>query len=710
MKTDVYTPMTVFHLPQRLVVPFFQRPYVWTEDDQWAPLWQDIRRTAELRLSSPGSIASHFLGAVVLQAGEQQHGHLQTSNIIDGQQRVTTLQLLMDAVALVLESAGQDNLAAQLDMLTHNQSTFVAEGKSRLKLRHTNRDRAAFDEVMEADPPVEYTTLNHANSLVTKAHEYFANAAQAWLGDEADAHFSVRTDALVSALTQGIQLVVINLGSEENSQEIFETLNARGTPLTAADLIKNFVFQRLALEGVDTKRAYGNDWIFDTKFWETGVSVGRFIVSRSSLFLNQWLISRTGEEISPNSTFSRFKAYVEHEAGEQMVTLLRSIKKQAQRYEHWTAAANDPDRHLTPVDMAVYRMQANGIELLKPLLIWLHSPEKNVPEHIVNEVVAMAESWVIRRQLLRLPNGDLGRVVAEVIRIHREAVPNELPALVMAYLSRLNVLSTYWPGDAEVRDALATDPVYRRFTRARLRMILEAIENNYRAQTNQPQVPRRSFPVEHVLPQKWETNWPVQGLEAEQSRTAHIHRLGNLTLLTNPLNSKVSNGPWEAKVAAFDHHNTLLITSRLLQKSKNDSWDERFIDQRSRELAEDVLRIWPAPLGHTGQVIDPQVKEPDWLEVKDLVGAGVLQPGTVLSARPGKWTDAKAVIRGDGLIELDGKTFDTPSGAGKYLRGGSTNGWYFWRLSDGRTLKDVRAAYRAAEARATAASTIGGAE
>ena len=142
---------------------------------------------------------------------------------------------------------------------------------------------------------------------------------------------------------------MISLSANENSQEIFETLNARGTPLTAADLIKNFVFQRLTSEGVDTKRAYADDWPFDTKFWEAEVSVGRHLVSRSSLFLNQWLVSRTGDEIGPQSTFTRFKAFIEHESGRSMKELLPEIKAQARQYQDWTEAAEDSSRQLTPV-------------------------------------------------------------------------------------------------------------------------------------------------------------------------------------------------------------------------------------------------------------------------------------------------------------------------------------------------------------------------
>src|SRR3954469_23200415 len=97
METYVRTPMDVFNLPQLLLVPLFQRPYVWDETEQWLPLWEDVRRMAELRLVDPYSKATHFLGAVVLQAQDNPTGNLPARHVIDGQQRLTTLQLLMDA-------------------------------------------------------------------------------------------------------------------------------------------------------------------------------------------------------------------------------------------------------------------------------------------------------------------------------------------------------------------------------------------------------------------------------------------------------------------------------------------------------------------------------------------------------------------------------------------------------------------------------------
>lgn len=357
-------------------------------------------------------------------------------------------------------------------------------------------------------------------------------------------------------------------------------------------------------------------------------------------------------------------------------------------------AADDKDRQLTSVEMSIYRMKASELELLKPLLIWLHEPERSLPDEVIEGVVAVAESWIIRRMFLRLTTSDLGRVVAEIVRIHGDAPADELVDRVRGHLARLNVSSTYWPGDDEIRAALTEEAAYRRFKVARLRLFLEAVENEFRRGTNQPQVPRRGYPIEHVLPQKWQDNWPVDGLEAEIERGAHVHRLGNLTLLTSSLNSKVSNSAWSRKRDALRDHDTLLLNSRLLSQSGDADWTEDTIDTRSSQLIDVLLQVWPVPEGHTGQVVDPRDKSQDWVEVKDLVASGLLEPGTRLTPRQGSWTSLEALVRDDGMLEVDGQLFGSPSGAGRRVKGSVTNGWTFWSLPDGRRLIDVRAAFR----------------
>ena len=700
MDTHVRTPLAIFSLPQQLMVPLFQRPYVWDEENQWAPLWADIRRLAEHQLAHPGAPATHFLGAVVIQAAESNFGAMQAWSIIDGQQRLTTLQVVFDAAASALDVLGFDQLHGQLEALTHNPGVFVGDGDVALKLRHSNRDRVAYDEVMLADPPVSYDELQHHSSLLARAHRFFAGQVEDWLSSEPSGPEAseMRARALTNVLTQSLQLVVIDLRADENSQEIFETLNARGTPLTAADLIKNFVFQRLAAEKVDTQHAYRELWPFETKFWEKELSVGRTLVSRSSLFLNQWLISRVGEEIGPKSTFSRFKHYVEHEAGQSMQELLAVIKQQADGYQLWTEHAAEPHRDLDVIELNVYRTNAADTEALKPVLLWLTEPGSPYSASTVDQVVRSMESWLVRRLMLRLPSADHSRVIADVISSHRGVVDADLPDRVETFLTRLQAESTYWPGDAEIRERLRSENAYRRFKRGRLRMLLEAVEDALRGYADDRnsrtgmRVPRIGFPIEHLLPQKWGTHWPVADLAAEVERDAHVHRLGNLTLVTGALNSAVSNGPWggdDGKWAKLDEHDVLLMNRRVRDMSR-EGWDETRIDQRTEQMLDALLATWRVPDGHVGTVSSRSSGHSSEATLKDLVVAGLLAPGMKLHARPGPWGPAECTILPNGDLELDGKTYSSPSGAGRQVRKGSTNGWVFWELPDGRRLRDLR--------------------
>ena len=124
MDTQVRTPQAIFMQPQRLLVPLFQRPYVWNEELQWEPLWKDLERVATRLLHAPGTPqAPHFLGAVVLQQLLTQTSDLQQRTLIDGQQRLTTLQLLLDALHSEIAMVGATMPAARLEPLTERTVT-----------------------------------------------------------------------------------------------------------------------------------------------------------------------------------------------------------------------------------------------------------------------------------------------------------------------------------------------------------------------------------------------------------------------------------------------------------------------------------------------------------------------------------------------------------------------------------------------------------
>lgn len=698
MKTDLTTPQGIFGMPQHLTVPIYQRPYVWTQEEQWAPLWSDIRRLTEYRMDNPGAQATHFLGAVVTQDAPTGPVGVQEFQIVDGQQRLTTLQLTLDATAAAFAARGLHALAARLNFLTHNDSNFVGDGETALKLRHTNRDQAAFDEVMTAEPPVDHAALDHRTSLLTQAHDYFASHVGAWLDEEPDVLES-RADALAIALQTALQLVVIRLTAEEDSQEIFETLNARGTPLTAADLIKNFVFQRLKAEGKDTTEAYRR-WPFETKFWEAEVSVGRFPTTRSALFLGQWLVSRVGKEVSPRSTFARFKFFAEHEAGRSMSELLELITTQADTYRQLTERAADTHADLTRLELHVYRMSVAQAELTKPVVLWLTEPGHGYRPETVAAVIDAVESWIVRRRLLRLQSGDLGRVAAELISVSRGAADDEVVARVQQHLTRQQFTSTYWPGDEELAETLRHVPFYRRFTQPMQRMLLQAIEDWYRGYTQSlpsktgVRVQRDRNQVEHLLPRAWRSHWPVADAAAEADRDDHVHRLGNLTLITGSLNASISNGAWlgeTGKRAALHRHDVFLMNRRIVDESSG-GWDERRIDERTEEMITAVLATWPAPDGHQGKTIDRSTRlSKATASYADVIAAGLIEIGTTLRCTDSRWPDAHGTLLAGGRMLYEGKTYETPAAAARDVRGGkSGNAWYFWRIEGGPVINDLR--------------------
>jgi len=182
LETQVRTPQLVFMHPQRLVVPLFQRPYVWNEENQWEPLWLDIVRMAGRVLEAPAAKHyPHFLGAVVLQQVPNSTGTMQERTIIDGQQRLTTLQLMFDALHAELVVAGATAPAMRLETLITNAEAFRTKPEDQFKVWPTNRDRPAFNAVMSAPLPVDYDAVKFNDQRMVLAHRYFAASAATWL-------------------------------------------------------------------------------------------------------------------------------------------------------------------------------------------------------------------------------------------------------------------------------------------------------------------------------------------------------------------------------------------------------------------------------------------------------------------------------------------------------------------------------------------------
>ena len=268
------------------------------------------------------------------------------------------------------------------------------------------------------------------------------------------------------------------------------------------------------------------------------------------------------------------------------------------------------------------------------------------------------------------------------------------------YFSEQRSVSSYWPDDDEFSSYVSQMEIYRILYRARIRMILEALEDYARgwigSETSKSglRMKRGTFAIEHIMPQRWQANWPL-GSYSEVDREALLQSIGNLTLLTTKLNSSVSNSPWTSKSDELTKHDVLLINKQV-QELGTEGWSEDVIKSRTTSIIKTMINIWPVPAGHKSRIIIDKPETQVKVAVIDLISAGLVSAGQSLFPKQYKHAGKVAQILDDGRIQCEDIIFDSLSLAGIQLRKRSTNGWRFW-LVDEKTRKsmaDLREEYR----------------
>lgn len=608
MQARTLSPAAIFGYDIRYVIPLFQRPYVWTKDEQWAPLWDDVRTVAENMLTAPTGylgpqVSPHFLGAIVIDQPLTPAGYIAVRNVVDGQQRLTTLQLLLDAAQWVAQRCGSPMDAQALRVLVENKPEIAQQPWEIFKVWPTDRDQPAFEAAMDDAAEV---TAELAASRIAQAHAFFVREIEAWAtAPDGPADEMTRIKVLAQTLRDHLKIVVIDLEPGDNAQVIFETLNHRGAPLLAADLIKNFVFQLAGAHGVDVVALYRTYWQdLDSDYWRARVARGRQYVPRVDIFVNHWMVARFRKEVPADRIFTAFRDEVITEKLE-IEPLLADLAAGATTFatlESWPAES--------AVGRFRYRvLQAMDSAVVTPLLLWLlRWPDQDLPAQQRDKALQCLESWLVRRMLCRLTTKDINRLVLDLLRELNAAGPARAGDAVEEYLAAQTADSRVWPSDEVVRATLETEPVYKALLRARLRMVLEAIEDRRRtAKSEEPRCPR-GLTVEHILPQAWREHWTADiTTDADAAeRDSLLHTLGNLTLVNNRLNPALSNRPWTDALAVerglgstgkrteLTKHSTLKLNADLVHTAVK-GWDHDLVRARTAELTQTVLDIWPSP-------------------------------------------------------------------------------------------------------------------
>lgn len=509
---------------------------------------------------------------------------LESRYIIDGQQRLTTLQLFIAAARSVAIEHEQLAPAQMLEKLLFNDEFLVKSPDDRFKVLPATFDRVGFREAIDRGGAAGSADGHR----LVEAYEYFRSAVAEWVVAAEPSDIEPRLTVLSAVLWKLLVVVAIDLDQRDNAQIIFETLNARGTPLLAADLIKNHIFQAVVADKADVDALYERYWQpLDTDWWRKEIQQGRLKRPRLDIFLNHWLAMRLQREVVSHLLFADFKRYL---AGreESIEVLLAGIANYARVYESFESSPES-----TPTGLFFYRLNVMEVTTAYPALLWMFGPAGITDDTDRVRAIRAIESWLVRRMLVRATTKNYNTIFLSLLgRLEKSEVASS--EVVREFLHGLTGDSQYWPSDQQVVDSLRVLPIYTSLTRGRLRMILEALEDQRRTRFTEPAQLGHDLTIEHILPQDWRLYWPLAAdsdpVQAAIDRDAVKQTIGNLTLVTDRLNPSMSNGPWAEKRDALRTHSVLRLTADVRDTP---SWDEDAIAARTGALCEAVLEVWP---------------------------------------------------------------------------------------------------------------------
>lgn len=571
-------------------VPIYQRPYVWGREEQWMPLWEDLRDTAKGYME--GKVAPHFLGAIVIELVSAQPGHVKEYLVIDGQQRLTTLQLLLAALGAVAGESKPEQLEEVRKLLLNEGKH--ATGDLRFKILPGEHDRPTFKQVLAEDGTVDGT------EGIPGAYDYFMGEIRRWVQAEGSAEQrALMLDALQEACEGLLQVVSIQLDGSSDAQVIFETLNSRGADLTSLDLAKNAIFrlaEREAKEEGEVSELHATNWqpsLGDADYWLETVRQGRYTNERADLFLMHWLTMKVGKTARVQHLFADFrKEILQQEPAPTARELIVELSEDAKTFRSFDEFEEGSDE-----GRFFRRLRMMDTTTLLPVVLLLFRSNELETDRLRRALRAL-ESWLVRRMLLGATSAHYNRLLASLLEtLNAQPTLKAADTLVIESLRGFSNPTDIWPTDEQVLNQLRTRALYGWISHKRIRLLLEACELQLAASSKSEQLPfPEKLSIEHAMPQNWSKNWPFPAETKDEAaiaeRNERINRLGNLTLVTSGLNSSLSDSAWPVKRGALAKHSQLLVNQQLCA---NETWDDASIDARSGQLAGMVVRTWPGP-------------------------------------------------------------------------------------------------------------------
>lgn len=536
---------------------------------------------------------SHFFGSIV--SVQSESGTMEEFLIIDGQQRLTTISLLLLAIYHLLSSGkmvSRDHQLTDKILKKYLIDEYEPEEK-RIKLKPIKNDQKAFGILFDQDE--EYIP----DSNLTINYRYFYDRIQ---------HGELDIDELFDAICK-LEIINISLNHEDNPQLIFESLNSTGLNLSEGDKIRNYILMGLPNDQ-QTK--------FYEKYWNRIESYTDYDVSS---FVRDYLSIKQQSTPNMNSVYPTFKKYVEDAEVADIEPLLKDLLEYAKRYAFLIKGGHSDER----LNSCIYRLNRLSTSVTRPFLlevIRLSESGALTADELI-EVFHFTESYLFRRAICDLPTNALNKIF---LLLHREIIrfdgdeSHYVEKFKYALLSKRE--RTRFPSDEEFAECMSTRNIYGMNPKNKL-YLFERLENSETSETKDVwgHLDRGEYSIEHIMPQHLTAAWIVSlGDNYEAIHTNWLHRLANLTLTA--YNSRYSNSPFaEKRDMPHGFKDSGLRINQWV--GRKEQWGLPELEERDQLLKNTVIGIWPYPTSN----YHPQKKQMDAIALDE----DVILTGRVLS-------------------------------------------------------------------------------
>lgn len=556
----------VFNGSRLLEIPFYQRAYVWGEE-QWERFLGDMEFVT-------ASKRPYFLGSIILKQASSGNTWSEVSEVrtvIDGQQRLTTMVIFFKALCA---KNGTNNLF---------ERDFVLE-TGEVALRHGKYDRQDFEKVVNATDcePLE------GSSAITLAYNYFLKNIDPEKIDR-------------NTIKSNVQFVCIDLTEGEDEQQIFDTINSLGVRLTTAELLKNYFFNR------ENEQAFKECWedVFEPtaekrEYWEQEIVTGRIKRTLVDLFFDAFLQilvqdKKRGVTTEDKLFYSRtsnlfqsYKDFISRYCNGDKDEILNSMKAYATVFEStFDPSCCDADIPSAPgverLNVLIFGLKNST---LIPYVLYVRKNAESSGEE--SEVYALLESYIVRRMLVQATTKNYNRLFTSLIL-------NEVKdaETLRRALEANEEATTYMPGDAEVRRAFEKSCLYNLQSKGVLYLLESAIRPGM---SSTALLGFNQYTLEHMMPKKWRNNWGALDDEAATRRDRKLLTLGNLAIITHSLNASIRDADWTTKKQGKGYKDGLALCAAglatMADALEKESWDEGDIADRAEWLADKALEVW----------------------------------------------------------------------------------------------------------------------